>query len=362
MYESWCTAFHAFSALKYLPERLLRQVLVQYEPELRAVGLAPDRTDAQTLWRQRDHLPRPLTETLLDLHEVSDGQGLWDLWAAAQRAACVLPKNELPIVVAVSAWLRRPVLLKEALLSRCLEPSPPFFELVGTKPGTLPREPREDLEHVRGRLMEAFAERALGGPCQLHEWREGDLHCFLIRHAYWRRTTHEACHSRVITREGWPATHNLVVYDARRHRLRVAASNQVERTLYAEVFGAWLFGDPCWFRPGQVVRLGGLLGPQARTMLTPTRELRAVRLVELEYDQGIRGTRRIRGQDVLRALDDGSWHPEHARPLSVHLELQPRNQSLWYPVRLQAPDSIAGHWRADALVRSFLEERGLLAR
>ena len=154
------------------------------------------------------------------------------------------------------------------------------------------------------------------------------------------------------------AVRDLIVYDARRGRLRLAVENAARRALYQSAMGAVLFDDPGWFSAPAVTLAPFLASTEG--VLRPTRTVGRAQVagVELGGDAPedmltLSGGRVL---ERLRALDLGD-QLEHLRALTLDLQLDARLAR----IEVRPPHLIVyDRPREEPAVRAFLVERGLL--
>ena len=151
---------------------------------------------------------------------------------------------------------------------------------------------------------------------------------------------------------------DLLVYDVRRGRLRLAVEHPARRALFQSAMGALLFDDPGWFSAPAVTLAPFLASSEA--VLRPTRGVGRAQVAGVELGgDAPEDTLTLSGGRVLerlRALDLGD-QLDQLRALTLDLQLDTREAR----VEVRPPHLIVyDRPREEPAVRAFLVERGLL--
>jgi hypothetical protein len=366
--RTFSPSFEAVQRLDELPVPLFERLLASHALVLKGANIDPAALkDARSVWEHQDKLPLDFVDALHRAHDMGDDVGHDDLLAVQGGPLFVADSASMSaFTLAVRTLLDKPESFNRAHSRRCVESLRRFREFPGrmVAPVTVSAVA---MAAAQSRFSASFARRDRTDFCRIRPWCETNARHFMISHGRCFRTdpaVMTTAHGTEETFVPWrPQQHDLVILDERTGRLRVSATDVHTLGDYLAGFGEALFGDPSWFREGEVVSLDPLL-LAGSAALRPTPGLLAVNLVELRIATrtGVSAFA-VYGDDVFATLRDMAVDPgAHGALLTAKFRVQFKSDRQRRTVTIGVPDRVGGDWRRDnAAVRGFLETRGFLA-
>ncbi len=374
-YRKQSKSFISLSLLEGVSPPLLARLLEPYGAFLATAGVTLDDSPASIARLHRalsgDDVPEDLADALLQIEALADednhdemlaqaGHEQLDLFARAKR----LSSEDLAFTI----YLDHRDVFQAAAPALGTERVTRFVEFCGHAP---PSAPAFGSRTRKERLLEAmrswFSARHRTGYVELEVVETPDELNFHVVHGRpaKRRTVISEDECKRTSLSYIPDKHDLVIYDARTHKLCVNAQFAIENNFYRRAFGEVYFGHAEHFQPRSVFTGAPIQeeGPAALS-IDGIDGLRSVTLRELVIERPRHATVLFKGDDLSKELQ--SRHEREvirsgtiahmrfalgvagrARPLKVEVSLP---NTLSYDRRI-APD----------VVRAFLRKRGFRA-